>query len=43
MQLAQKKSAVAALQPQLVIVDNNDGIAHENFTRRSSIPRFQKV
>ena len=30
-QLAQEKSPVAALQPQLVIVDNNDRIAHEKF------------
>jgi hypothetical protein len=43
MQLAQKKSAVAALQPQLVIVNNDDWIAHEIFTRHSSIPSFRKV
>jgi hypothetical protein len=40
---AQKKSPVAALQPQLVIVDDDDGVAHAHFTRDKWSINFTKV
>jgi hypothetical protein len=39
-QLAQKKSAVAALEPQLVVVHDNDWIAHGKFSRLTSYRNF---